>query len=143
MRGLGCDLVSVARVAGLLGRHGGRFAARCFAPGEWAAAAAGAAGAAAAGAASAAGPGAGSAAADAAGALAEAWAAKEAFLKAVGVPLGSVPLADIAVARPTVGPPSFVLGPAARAALARRGAARAHLALSRRAEHAVAVVVLE
>ncbi len=134
MRGLGCDLVSVARVAGLLGRHAGRFAARCFAPGELAAAAA---------APGEAGPGAGPAGAGAAGALAEAWAAKEAFLKAVGAPLGSVPLPDIAVARPEGGPPRFALGPAARAALARRGAERAHLALSRRAGHAVAVVVLE
>jgi holo-[acyl-carrier protein] synthase len=134
VRGLGCDLVSVARVAGLLGRHAGRFAARCFAPGELAAAAGVTGGA---------GPADGTPAGDVAGALAEAWAAKEAFLKAVGAPLGSVPLPDIAVARPAAGPPRFALGPAARAVLARRGADRAHLALSRRAGHAVAVVVLE
>jgi holo-[acyl-carrier protein] synthase len=71
------------------------------------------------------------------------FAAKEAFLKAVGTGLfAGVSLQDIEVDRDDAGPPRLRLGPSAAAALARVGATTVHLSLSHEREYAVAMVVI-
>ncbi len=71
------------------------------------------------------------------------FAAKEAFLKAVGTGLfAGVSLQDVEVDRDDAGPPRLRLGPSAAAALARVGATTVHLSLSHERDYAVAMVVL-
>lgn len=123
MRAVGVDLVSVDRIAGLLERHGGRFLARCFHPGEAAVAARpGRAGA---------------------QALAARWAAKEACLKALGGRLAPLPYRDVEVVRDAVGAPSLRLHGRARDRLIELGGGTLHLSLSHERDAAVAVVVLD
>ena len=72
------------------------------------------------------------------------FAAKEAFLKALGVGLsGGVAMADVGVAHDELGRPGYALGEKAQAALAARGGNAAHLSLSHDAGVAAAVCVLE
>ncbi len=123
MRGLGIDIVSVARIASLRERHGPRFLERCFRPDEIALARAR-------------GPRGDEV-------LASRWAAKEAFVKALGGPGLRVPLRDVEVVRGQDGAPTLRLHGAAAAALAAAGAARALVSLSHEHDHAVATVVLE
>jgi len=121
--GLGTDIVEVARIADLAARHGDRFLDRCFRPAERALAAArGPAGAAA---------------------LAARWAAREAFLKALGGQVSGIPYRDIEVVRAAAGAPSLRLHGRAAEALAARGGRRVHLALSHERAFAVATVVIE
>ncbi len=71
------------------------------------------------------------------------FAAKEAFLKAVGTGLfAGVSLQDVEVDRDDAGPPRLRLGPSAAAALARVGATTVHLSLSHERDYAVAMVVI-
>ncbi len=123
LRGLGTDIVAVARIAALVERHGDRFLARCFQPGERellrervpAAAHA---------------------------ALAARWAAKEAFVKALaGRGLGVV-YRDIEVVRGPGGAPGLRLHGSAAAALAAAGASGTLVSLSHERDYAVATVVL-
>ena len=72
------------------------------------------------------------------------FAAKEAFLKAVGVGIGGgIALSEISVAHEENGRPSYVLTGAAREALASRGATQAWLSLSHETGMAAAVCVVE
>ncbi len=72
------------------------------------------------------------------------FAAKEAFLKALGLGLdGGVPLADIGVRHSAGGQPSYQLTGAALDALAKSGAKAAHLSLTHEAGLAAAVCALE
>jgi holo-[acyl-carrier protein] synthase len=123
--GLGTDIVEVGRIASLVDRHGERFLQRVFRPAEIDLARER-------------GPG-------AAAALAARWAAREAFLKALGsgIPIHSIPYRDIEVCRDPDGPVSLRLHGRARDAAAARGATRIHLALSHERGYAVATVVLE
>lgn len=75
--------------------------------------------------------------------LAARFAAKEAFLKAVGVGiLDGLDLAEIEVVRAESGKPSLRLGPAARRALADAGGDSTLLSLSHDGGNAFAVVVI-
>lgn len=71
------------------------------------------------------------------------FAAKEAFLKALGVGLsGGVAMADIGVSHDALGCPSYVLGEKALAQMAAKGAQMAHLSLTHDAGIAGAVCIL-
>lgn len=71
------------------------------------------------------------------------FAAKEAFLKALGVGLfAGVALRDVEVRRGPAGQPRLALGPSAAEALRGRGASGSHLSLSHAGDAAMAVVVL-
>jgi holo-[acyl-carrier protein] synthase len=71
------------------------------------------------------------------------FAAKEAFLKALGLGiLDGVALTDIEVVCDRVGPPRLRLGPTAAAALSRAGGDAAVLSLSHERRMAIAMVVL-
>jgi holo-[acyl-carrier protein] synthase len=122
VRGLGTDIVSVARIADLVARHGERFLDRVFRPGEQAVLQR-------TGAAAAAG-------------LAARWAAKEAFIKALGERASGVPFRDVELVRGPNGQPQLVLHGAAAAALAALGASRALVSLSHERDHATATVIL-
>lgn len=76
--------------------------------------------------------------------LAARFAAKEAFLKAVGLGiLDGLELSAIEVVRAESGRPTLRLGPAARRALESAGASTTHLSLSHDGDTAFAVVVIE
>lgn len=78
-----------------------------------------------------------------AAAMAGLFAAKEAFLKALGVGLGAVPLADIEVAHHDGGAPCYAVSGKALEALHARGIAQAHLSISHDGGMAAAFCVLE
>ena len=120
--GLGTDIVRVARIAELVDRYEGRFLDRVFRPdeqrvlertGEAAAAA-----------------------------LAGRWAAKEAFVKALGSRATGVPYRDVEVVRGVAGEPSLRLHGAAEEALRALGAQTALVSLSHERDHATATVIL-
>ncbi|MFH1880531.1 MAG: holo-ACP synthase [Bacillota bacterium] len=72
------------------------------------------------------------------------YAAKEAFLKALGFGLsGGVALSDIGVAHDERGCPSYALSEKAAAAMAKKGAQASYLSISHDAGVAAAVCVLE
>lgn len=121
--GLGTDVVEVARIADLADRYGERFLVRCFSPAERELA-----------------RGRGQAQA---AALAARWAAKEAFLKALGADVRTIPYREIEVVRDPSGPVTLCLHGRAAGALSARGGRRVHLALSHERAYAVATVVIE
>ena len=72
------------------------------------------------------------------------FAAKEAFLKALGRGIdGGIPLSDVCVLHGASGRPEYQLTGAAREAFAQSGARAAHLSLTHEAGLAAAVCVLE
>lgn len=72
------------------------------------------------------------------------FAAKEAFLKALGTGLsGGVGMADVGVMHDTLGCPSYTLGDKARGKLTEKGGSVAHLSLTHDAGIAAAVCILE
>ena len=120
IRGIGVDLCPVSRVARIMERHPVRFEERVFTPGERAYC--GARGV-------------------PAQHYAARFAAKEAALKALGVPK-ACGWHDLEVAADGGAPRLTLHGPAAAAAAA-RGVRRAHLSLSHAGDTAIAFVVLE
>ena len=123
IRGLGVDLVQISRIEGLLERHGDRALERLFTEGERR----GADGRARQG-----------------EYYAARFAAKEAFLKAVGIGMtGDVSWQEVEVRREDGGNPWLRLSGDAERRMEERGASRAHVSLSHEGGHAVAVVVLE
>jgi holo-[acyl-carrier protein] synthase len=119
--GLGIDVCPVARIAGILERHGALFADRVFTPGELTHAGNGAV---------------------RNERLAARWAAKEAAIKALGAPEG-LRWHDMEVVNDAGGAPSLRLDGAASASAEAKGVTRALLSLSHAAGVAVAIVVLE
>lgn len=122
--GIGVDTVAVARMERLDAKWGERLARRVLAASEIAALPRGAAAR--------------------ARRLALAFAAKEAFAKAMGTGFAPpVTLGQVAVRRNAAGAPRFSFGPELARLLRRRRVARAHLSLSDDGGQAVAVAVLE
>jgi holo-[acyl-carrier protein] synthase len=123
LHGIGVDLVEIARVAAIHERFGARFAERVLGPLERAALAA---------------------ERRPARFLAMRFAAKEAFVKALGTGFRhGIALHEIEVHKDPEGRPSLTLSGCAAKEAARRGAGPAHLSLSDEAGHALAFVVLE
>lgn len=122
MKGLGIDLCSVERIRQVL-EGGDRFLQRYYTPQERAYLA-----------------GRGKAAADSAAAM---FAAKEAFLKAIGTGLGGVPMTDIGVVHEESGQPRYALGEKAQTHMEQLGAKEAFLSLSHEGGMAAAVCVIE
>ena len=121
--GIGIDLVDVSRIERLLGDYGDQFARRILAEAERTAFAA---------------------SARPAGFLANRFAAKEAFSKALGTGLRyPVTLHAISVSSDSVGKPVFGFHGPLPDYLASRGVARHHLSLTHEKGMACAVVVLE
>ncbi|HOX26539.1 MAG TPA: holo-ACP synthase [Candidatus Krumholzibacteria bacterium] len=120
--GLGTDIIRVDRIAAIVERHGDRFLRRVYRPDELAVLT--------------------RVGAAAYAALAARWAAKEAFLKALGPRSANVPYRDVEVVRGAAGEPWLRLHGAAARALADLGATRALVSLSHEGDHAVATVIL-
>jgi holo-[acyl-carrier protein] synthase len=124
IRGIGTDIVAVDRVRELLNRHGDRFLARCFQSQERARIQAKQ------------GP-----AREAM--VAGRWAAKEAFLKALGGSIAHIPYQDIAVSSAEAGAPLLSVTGLAAETLNRCGGRILHLTISHERQFAVATVLIE
>ena len=120
--GLGTDIVRVERIAELVDRYEGRFLDRVFRPDEQRVL-----------------ERTGNAAA---GALAARWAAKEAFVKALGSRASGVPYRDVEIVRGAAGEPSLRLHGAAQQAMRALGARQALVSMSHEHDHATATVIL-
>jgi holo-[acyl-carrier protein] synthase len=121
--GIGTDIVSIERIAGVLERHGERFVHRVLTPDERLRF---------------------ERTRDKAGHLAKRWAAKEAFSKAIGTGI-HYPFTwqSITVGRDPKGKPTVIPSDAMQVHLTAMGVTRAHVSLSDDAGMAVAFVVLE
>lgn len=121
--GIGTDMVEIARIAGVLARHGDRFRQRVLTPAErrqfsdahaearW---------------------------------FAKRYAAKEAVAKAFGTGIGAqLSFQDVVVGREASGRPVLSFRAAGIVLAAQAGVVRAHLSLSDEREMALAFVVLE
>ncbi len=124
MLGLGADLVEISRVGALLRRHGSRFRDRVFSAAELGGAGNGNVG-------------------DEAAALAGIWAAKEAFLKALGAAAAGVPLSAIEVDEAAGRAPVLRLRGTAAGSLEAMGGRSAHLSLARAGDWAAALVAID
>ncbi len=121
--GIGTDVVSIERIAGVLERHGERFVKRILTPEERRRYAATRA---------------------KASHLAKRWAAKEAFSKAIGTGIHApFTWQSITVGRDAKGKPLVVPGALMAKHLKKLGVTGAHVSLSDDAGVAVAFVVLE
>ncbi|UXZ55315.1 holo-ACP synthase [Halomonas sp. 7T] len=121
--GIGSDIARVERFARAIQRHGPRFAARILGPQEqavW------------------------RQKGEPEAYLAKRFAAKEAFVKALGLGLRSgMRWSDIQVVNDALGKPSFMLSGEAQRLFQATGASSAHVTLSDEADYAVAFVILE
>lgn len=121
--GIGTDIVSIPRIAGMLARHGERAALRLLAETEMAEFAAHA---------------------EPARLLAKRFAAKEAFAKAAGTGLRTpVIFGNITVTHNLLGQPQFELAPQLQDWLGTRGIISSHLSISDEVDTVVAFVILE
>jgi holo-[acyl-carrier protein] synthase len=120
--GLGTDIVTVARIADLVGRHGDRFLNRCFWPDEIQLAQSH-------------GP-------DGDASLAGRWAAKEAFLKALGRSVSHIPYRDVEVVESSDGTLMLQLHGKALELLNSVGGEKCLLSLSHEGEFALATVLI-
>lgn len=71
------------------------------------------------------------------------FAAKEAFLKAIGTGLGGAALIDIEIGHTALGAPEYILNENMRAVLDKIKAQRAFLSISHDGDYAMATAVLE
>jgi len=116
--------VAVDRIRQLLDRHGERFLERCFQQDERERIQ-------------------GRTGSDQAAMAAGRWAAKEAFLKALGGSIAHIPYQDISVIRQSGGAPQLDVSGLAAEELAQRGGRRLHLSISHERQYAVATVLIE
>lgn len=123
IRGIGTDIVEVARMSALHDRHGARLAHRLLTTGEWSDY---------------------DRATDKARLLAKRFAAKEALAKALGTGLRApVSLANMGVTHDPLGRPAFAFDPDLRAWLTARRIVRVHLSLSDEQHYALGFVIVE
>jgi holo-[acyl-carrier protein] synthase len=121
--GIGTDVVSIARIQGVLDRHGERFVNRVLTPDERARYAK---------------------TKGKASHLAKRWAAKEAFAKAIGTGIHPpFTWQSITVGRDSRGKPLVIPSPEMAAHLEKMGVVSSHVSLTDDAGVAVAFVVLE
>ena len=120
--GIGTDLIRVDRIASGVARHPHRFAERLLHPEELRQYAA---------------------SKRATNFLAKAWAAKEAFGKALGTGVRGYANPEVGVVRGELGRPQLVYSEAMRARLAERGIVSGHVSLSDEDGLVIAMVVLE
>jgi holo-[acyl-carrier protein] synthase len=121
--GTGIDLVDVKRMQRLLSKWGERFTGRYFSPGEIAYC---------------------RQKASSATHYAARFAAKEAFLKSLGIGLGmGVGLRDIEIVNDDRGKPELIVYGEAQRILSDRGIRRLHVSLTHTTESAGAIVILE
>ncbi len=120
--GIGTDIVSVKRIADLVDRHGDRFLNRCFQLEEIRYCQ--------------------SKPVSMAASLAGRWAAKEAFLKALGRQVTHIPYGEIEVIRSKTGPVSLRLHGRAADALGLMGGRVCFLTISHEKDFAIATVVV-
>ncbi|MFZ2207431.1 MAG: holo-ACP synthase [Porticoccaceae bacterium] len=121
IRGIGTDIVAIARIERALARHGARFAARILRPEELTAF---------------------SSAARPAAWLAKRFAAKEALGKALGTGIGAVSWQDFSVLSASGGVPVVRCHGRARQLLAQRGVTEVWISLSDERHYALAFAVL-
>lgn len=121
LKGIGIDLCEIHRIEEALARHGERFVARLFRPGEIRRA-----------------PGSRRFAEHVAGL----FAAKEAAMKALGTGMRGVAFAEIAITRRPGGPPLLALFGRAKARAEALGVGAAHVTITHGETTAAAVVVL-
>ena len=120
IRGLGCDVCAVPRMRKIM--ENTRFLERYFTPGERAYIADRAKGA------------------ETAAGL---FAAKEAFVKALGTGFIGLGAGDVEIGHDGAGAPCYLLNDKTRAALGKAGAQRAFLSISHDGDVAMAVAILE
>lgn len=121
--GIGIDRIEIKRVAEVLARHPERAPERLSTPAERAACAR---------------------KADSASCFAARFAAKEAFLKALGTGLsGGITWHDVAISARAGGQPVIIASGVAQEFLEARGATSVHLSFSHDRGSAVAIVVIE
>ena len=120
---MGVDLVELERIGGLVGQHPLRFLERCFRPGDLARN--------------------GIAEPGSVATLAGSWAAKEAFLKALGADLQRIPYRDIELVLDTSGGLTLKLYGRADEAGQRMGVGSIRVDITRSPAAALAMVVLE
>ncbi len=116
--------MAIVRIEALLARHGERFFERCFTPAERMGFAA-------------------KKSAALAASVAGRWAVKEAFLKAVGGEIASIPYHDISTVRTAGGAPGLVLLGVAAERLNQRGGQSVHVSISHERDYAVGLVIIE
>jgi len=120
--GVGIDVVGTERMEALLSAHGDRFLARCFRSFD-------------------------SSGTEAQSAdpveIAGLWAAKEAFLKALGADVSGIPYRDIEIIREGSDAGTIRVHGKAREILARAGARSIHLSMDQDGGLSVATVILE
>jgi len=113
----GVDLIEVERIRAAVARHGERFLARVYTPGEL------------------------EQVGDNMPSLAARWAAKEAVAKALGTGIGDVEWLEIEVLRGPNKEPRLTLSGRAQAIAAEKGLTNWSVSLSHTHEHAIAQVV--
>ena len=122
IHGLGCDITSISRIQSLYDNYGSRFMERIFRSGEIQDA---------------------NSRRAPASFLAGRWAAREAFLNALGMDVRLIPYRDIEVLKEPVGPVSILLHGRAKEAFTATGAKTIHLSISHEREYAMATVIIE
>lgn len=120
--GTGVDVTTVSRIARVHARHSQRFVTRLLHPAEQT----GFRGA-----------------KDPARFLAKAFAAKEAFVKALGTGFRGVAHSDVGLRRGKLGRPELVFSTVMKRRLAKLGVARSHVSISDEGDLVCAMVILE
>lgn len=120
--GTGVDLTTVARIATVHARHTKRFVTRLLHPAERTAI---------------------RNVKDPARFLAKAFAAKEAFVKALGTGFRGIAHSDVGLRRDKLGRPELVFSPALKRRLGKLGVTHSHVSLSDEGDLVCAMVVLE